>query len=105
MKIYLKGGKGIEKPVDFNGIEIKEGDILTFDCFDPFFSDKYYLQHHPKWSVEDIEKHRNKAMYRVKVNDKGIFYGEGLKHNLYLHDFRFKYTKIYKKSQTINSSK
>ncbi|KUJ54022.1 hypothetical protein [Chryseobacterium aquaticum] len=42
MKIYLKGGKGIEKPVDFNGTEIKEGDILTFDCFDPFFSDKYY---------------------------------------------------------------
>lgn len=100
MKIYLKGGKGIENPVDFNGYEIEEGDILTGDYFDNFFSDDYYNKNYPEWSKEDIQKHKNKALYKVKWNVNGYFYAEGIKEptsefsgRLYLHDFRFKYTK------------
>lgn len=97
MKMYFKGGKGIEKPIDFNGDEIKEGDILTFDCYDPFFSDEYYFKNYPRWTKQDIEYRRNKPTYTVKWNEKGFFYGEGIEQELYLHDFRFKHTKIIKK--------
>lgn len=97
MKMYFKGGKGIEKPIDFNGDEIKEGDILTFDNFDPFFSDKFYSENYPKWSKEKIELRRHEPTYIVKWNEKGFFYGEGIEQELYLHDFRFKHTKIIKK--------
>jgi len=31
MKVYLKGGQGIEFPKDFDGTEIKEGDIIVVD--------------------------------------------------------------------------
>ena len=41
----FKGGKGILNPKDFNENEIKVGDILTNDSFDPFFDDKFYEIH------------------------------------------------------------
>lgn len=101
MKIYLKGGKGIKKPVDFNGIEIKEGDILTFDSFDKDVDDIFYKTHYPSWSKERINDWKHKPCFQVKWNEKGFFYAEGIEDpkdeysgRLYLHDFRFKYTKI-----------
>lgn len=93
MKMYFKGGKGILNPTDFNGDEIKSGNILTGDYFDPFFDEKYYKTHFPKWSKEEIEEHKHKPLYIVKYNDKGFFYGEGIDKELYMHDFRFKFTK------------
>lgn len=92
--MYLKGGKGIEKPVDFDGTEIKEGDTLTYDGFDPYFDENYYKKNHPSWSREMIYQWKHKPVYRVKYNPKGFFFAEGIEKNLYLHDFRFKYTKI-----------
>ena len=94
IKMYFKGGKGILNPKDFNENEIKVGDILTNDSFDPFFDDKFYEIHYPEWSKEKIEEHKNKPTYVVKYNEKGFFYAEGINQDLYLHDFRFKFTKI-----------
>jgi len=94
MKMYFKGGKGIKNPVDFNGLEIKVDDILTSDCFDPFFSEEFYKKNYPSWTKEDIENRKNRATYRVKWNEKGFFYAEGINQELYLHDFRFEYTKV-----------
>lgn len=113
MKIYLKGGKGIEKPTDFNGAEIKEGDILTFDSFDKDFDeDDFYKRHYPTWTKQMIHDWKHRPCFKVKWNDRGYFYAEGIKEptsefsgRLYLHDFRFKYTKIIQHSETINSSK
>lgn len=103
--MYLKGGKGIEKPVDFNGDEIKIGDILTFDSFDSDFNEAYfYKRHYPTWTKEMIQNWKHKPTYEVKWNERGYFYAEGIKEptsefsgRLYLHDFRFKHTKIIKK--------
>lgn len=92
--MYFKGGKGIKKPVDFNGVEIKEGDILTTDNFDDVFNDAFYKTHYPTWTKEDIENSKHRAVYKVKWNEKGFFYAEGINQELYLHDFRFKYTKV-----------
>lgn len=92
--MYFKGGKGIKKPVDFNGIEIKEGSILTTDNFDEFFNNDFYKKHYPNWTKEDIEKRKHEPTYLVKWSDKGFFYGIGINQELYLHDFRFKYTKV-----------
>lgn len=104
MKIYFKSGKGIEKPIDFNGEEIKEGDTLTSDYFDDFFDESYYKKHYPTWTKEMIHECKHKPTYKVKWNDRGYFYAEGIKEptwefgsKLYLHDFRFKHTKIIKK--------
>lgn len=97
MKIYLMGGHGIEKPVDFNGVEIKAGDLLTSDFFDTIFYEEFYKKHFSSKTSEDIKEIKNKATYLVKWNEKGFFYGEGIEMELYLHDFRFKYTKIVSK--------
>lgn len=112
MKVYLKGGKGIEKPVDFNGVEIKEGDILTFDSFDPVYDDDFYKRHYLSWSKENIKEWKHRPCFKVKWNDRGYFYADGIEEppsefsgRLYLHDFRFKYTKIIQQLETINSSK
>lgn len=95
--MYFKGGKGIQNPIDFNGEEIKEGDILTSDSFDPYFDSNFYNKHYPKWSEEDISKRKHTPTYIVKWNEKGFFYGAGINQELYLHDFRFKFTKIVRK--------
>ena len=94
MKMYFKGIEGIEKPVDFNGIEIQVGDILTRDSFDDVFDEKFYNTHYPTWTKEDIESSKHRATYKVKCNEKGFFYAEGINQELYLHDFRFKHTKV-----------
>lgn len=100
MKMYFKGGEGIKNPIDINGVEIKEGSILTTDNFDGVLDDRFYKTHYPSWTKEDIDKHWHKPTYKVKWNEDGFFYGEGLKEldkhqlRLYLHDFRFKYTKV-----------
>lgn len=93
-RMYFKGGSGIKNPVDFNGNEIKVGDILTGDHFDDVFDEKFYTTHFPNWNKEDIEKSRNKPVHEVKWNEEGFFYAEGIDKKLYLHDFRFKHTKI-----------
>ncbi len=92
--MYFKGGAGIEKPIDFNGKEIKDGDTLTSDLFDDFFDKKFYKTHYPNWSEDDIEERKHMPIYMVKWNPKGFFYGVGINQELYLHDFRFKYTKV-----------
>ncbi len=97
VKMYFKGGKGILNPLDFDGNEIKEGDILTNDYFDEFFNDDFYTEHYPNWTKQDIEERKHKPTYIVKYNQKGFFYGAGIEQDLYLHDFRFKFTKIIKK--------
>lgn len=101
--MYFKGGKGIEKPLDFDGNEIKEGDLLTFDSFEKTTDEEivYYKRHYPSWTKEMIHEWKHKPCFKVKWNDRGYFYGEGIEDpkddfsgRLYLHDFRFKYTKI-----------
>jgi len=94
MEIYFKGGKGIEKPVDFDGVEIKEGNILTSDNFDDFFSFDFYKKNFPEWTEEDIFNRKHTPTYIVKWNEKGFYYAVGINQELYLHDFRFKHTKI-----------
>ena len=97
MKVYFKGGYGIENPIDYNGNPIKEGDILTSDCFDDFFNQEFYKKNYPDWTDEDIKVMKHSPTYKVKWNPKGFFYGVGIERNLYLHDFRFKFTKIIEK--------
>lgn len=93
--MYFKGGKGILNPVDVNGNSIKEGDILTHCYFEPDFP-AFFKTHYPKWTEEDIEKVSNKPSVMVKWNKKGFFYAESIdpERYTYMHDFRFKFTKI-----------
>lgn len=93
--MYFKGGSGIKNPVDFNGNEIKEGDILTHCWFENDYNE--FLRIHCHFtSDEEIEKNVHKPSVVVKYNaEKGFFYGEGK--NAYMHDFRFKYAKIIRK--------
>lgn len=95
-KMHFMGGIGIKPPLDFEGVEIKEGDILTFDYFDPFYSDDYFQKYHPDWTPAFIEERKHKPTFVVRYNPKGHFFAEGIHQNLYLHDFRFKYTKRVK---------
>ena len=108
IKMYFKGGKGILNPVDFNGNKIKQGDILTPDSFDDFFNESFYKTHYLNMSEEDIEKNNHKPTYNLKWDEKGFFYGEGIAEpsspftsRLYLHDFRFKYTKVVSTSNLL----
>ena len=104
MKVYFKGGDGIENPKDSNGIEIKEGSVLTFDWFDvdnPIEDMRRKFSNMKDWSDEQISERIHQPTFNVKKNKKGILFGEGIeepryRHNgrLYLHDFRFKYTKV-----------
>lgn len=93
VKMYFKGGAGIERPVDVDGKAIKEGDVLTFNVFDPFYSSESYKQMHPA-GYASLEKRKSEPVFVVKRNPKGFFYGLGIKQDLYLHDFCFKYTRI-----------
>ena len=104
MKMYFKGGSGIEKPIDLNGREIKEGDILTFDWFDcqnPINDMRRKFTNMEEWTEKQISDRIHQPTFNVKRNKKGVLFGEGIekpkhRHNgrLYLHDFRFKYTKV-----------
>lgn len=97
-KMYFKGGAGITNPVDVNGDEIKVGDILTHDWFDGDYIE-FFNKYYPKMSTDDIEKRVLEPSVVVKFNADGYFFGEGFQEGamkLYMHDFRFKYTKIVK---------
>lgn len=81
--MYLGGGKGIEKPLDANGNEIKVGDKLTWD-----FHDDYYKEA----GVKDWMK---KPIFVVEEHPTGTcLCGRGIEKELYLHDYRFKYCEI-----------
>jgi len=106
MKTYFRGGSGIENPIDFNGTEIKEGDIITFDWFehkDPINYMRQNFSNMKDWTDEQISERLHQPTFIVKRNKNGILFGEGIekpttKHSgrLYLHDFRFEYTKLCK---------
>jgi hypothetical protein len=89
---------------DFNGKEIKEGDVLTFDWFDnenPVSNMRKMFTSVHDWTYEQIRDRIHEPTFIVKINEKGRMHGEGLKKlnrindaKLYLHHFRFKYTKV-----------
>lgn len=91
--MYFKGDSGIKEPVDMEGKPIKEGDLLTKDYGD-----------YPKYNIEVREHYPTTPFYIVKINEKGGYYAESIKpfesalgnKYFFLHDFRFKYTKIIK---------
>lgn len=104
IQVYFKGGKGIEKPVDANGNQIKEGDILTHCWFEDDYND-FYKKHRPDMTKEQIETEVMLPNVVVRWNEKGYFWGEGLeakgltptsrhKSRMYMHDFRFRFAKI-----------
>jgi len=85
VKMYLNGTSGIVKPCDFDGNEIKVGDILTYDYLSPYFDD------------QDTTHYINKPVYIVQEHKSGKgLCAVGISQKLYLHDFRFKYCKIIK---------
>lgn len=88
MKIYLGGTSEIKAPVDFDGKEIVEGDILTYDYLDPFFE------------KDDMSGYINKPVYKVMMHKggKGLC-AVGINSSGYLHDFRFKYCRKLIKSK------
>jgi len=104
MKMYFKGGSGIKEPKDLNGTEIKEGDKLTFDwfdCEDPVNDMRRKFTNMSEWTEKQISDRIHQPTFNVKRNKKGILFGEGIekpssRHSgqLYLHDFRFEYTKV-----------
>ena len=80
MKMYIKGGKGIESPTDADGKKIEVGDKLSWDYVD---GNKQPME----WMLRPI--------FEVKFNkEKGFYFAAGIEKDLYLHDFRFKYTRI-----------
>lgn len=83
IKMYFRGDSDIKKPLDLEGIEISEGDILTRD-----FADWTNIK----------ETYKIEPFYKVKINDNGGYYAESLEPSssvmqtyFYLHDFRFKF--------------
>lgn len=96
MKMYFKGGKGIENPIDSNGTKIKEGDTLTYTWFDredpiKHVRDNFINRKHQ--TDKQILEYINKPTFIVKRNEQGFLFGDGLEDKgLYLHDFRFKAT-------------
>lgn len=102
VKMYFRGGQGILNPVDVDGNEIKEGDILTH-CY---FRDDYpsfFTKHYPKLSKEEIHKISHEPSVVVKWSNKGFLYGEGIDKPLYMHDFEFKHTKKINPPQQITN--
>lgn len=91
VKMFFKGSSGIENPVDFNGSVIKIGDILTGD----YHGVKVGII---GYSSSDDERVNllDKPLYEVKGHQNGGLFAESInpEQYLYLHDFRFKYTKI-----------
>lgn len=93
VKMYFKGGAGIENPVDVNGNPIVLGSILTH-CYFEKDMDNFFKHHYPHLTPDDIIEVINRPSVVVRQNEKGILFGEGIYKTLYMHDFRFKYTKL-----------
>ena len=87
VKMYFKGCSGIQDPVDVDGKSIVAGSILTSDWFEEVDYDR------SSWEPSESEK--MKPIYRVKKHESGEgLFAEGMNGSrLYLHDFRFKFTK------------
>lgn len=91
MKVFFKGGSGIESPVDIEGNEIKAGDKLTTDYGD--------YEDYMKKPIEESRKHE--PFYLVEQGDGFLFAQSievykgslGSESKFYLHDFRFKFCK------------
>lgn len=96
--VYFKGHSGILEHFDCEGNKISEGDILTFDWFENLPNATLVKRFHNEM---ERESYMNKPCFVVKAKYGGL-YGEGLEDiaglfgnsRLYLHDFRFKFTKI-----------
>ena len=91
---------------DLNGKEIKDGDVLTFDWFDcdyPIEDMRRKFHSMKEWTNDQISQRIHEPTFIVKRNGKGRQYGDGIEDNgmgkrLYLHSFRFGYTKIVSES-------
>lgn len=82
--------------IDFYGDKIFEGDYLTYDWFDESQEHQDLIKYIPDVYEREIYKHQ--ARFVVKINDEGYLYGAGVdtSRSLYMHSFRFKFTKIVK---------
>lgn len=88
VKMYFKGDSGIKNPIDLEGNEISEGDILTTDFGD-----------YEKFNINVEENYKTDPFYKVKINNEGGFYAESIEictatiepSYFYLHDFRFEF--------------
>jgi hypothetical protein len=96
--MYFKSGAGIENPVDVDGNLIKEGDILTHCWFEEDYV-AFFKKHLNITDIVEIERRVHLPNVIVKFNnEKKFYYGVGVDvKSAYMHDFRFKYTKIIKK--------
>ena len=95
-EMYFRGGEGIINPVDCEGTEIAEGDILTHSWFEGDYVE-FFKTHLNISNVDEIEQRVHQPSVFVKYNEKEKFYyGEGISKKLYMHDFRFKYAKKIK---------
>ena len=74
---YLFGCKGIDQPLDINGLEIKVGDKLTWDYGD----------------CNDVKLWMLEPVFIVEPHKSGGLCAKGINKPLYLHDFRFKHTR------------
>lgn len=81
-KVYLGGCSGIERPVDIDGNEIKEGDILSWNYGGS--SDPKEWMYLPHFKVEMLKSGNG-------------FCGRGIdkEKRFYLHDFEFKNCKKF----------
>ena len=89
----------MKKLIDLQGKEIKEGDILTFDWFtegDPIKDMRRKFSHMKDWTDKEISDRIHQPTFVVRKTDEGILFGEGIdtEKRLYLHNFRFKHTKV-----------
>lgn len=94
MQLYFKGGEGIENLIDFNGHEIKEGNVLTHCWFDHDYV-SFFREHTEYKEFDEIEAKVHEPGYIVKYNQqKKFYYAVGIEdEKMYMHDFMFKYCK------------
>jgi hypothetical protein len=75
--VYLNGCSGISDPTDIDGVVIEEGDKLTWDYGDS----------------DEIKPWMREPVFIVERHKSGGLCAKGIDKPLYLHDFRFKYTR------------
>lgn len=84
---------------DYYSIPILEGDYLTYDWFEEGMSHNFLKREIP--DEDEREDYMHRVMFIVKKDESGFFYGEGYGFGvgLYLHGFRFRYTKIIRRGE------